>query len=91
MVGLSHNQIVDAITEIASPVMAAALSQDAMVDAESDEDASSQIRAGVIEALKHRNLEPLACDHVAAWPNILAKTSRHNRLIFIALVRAIYS
>ena len=91
MAELSHMQIVAAITEIAIQVIPTVLAEDDKIHADSMEDAEAQLKQAVIEVLKQPNSAPTDVDVLAFWPAILKETSIHNRMIFIALVRAIYN
>lgn len=90
MSGLSHMQIVDAITEVAVKIVPVLLAEEKLIHCDSIQHAETQIKVAVIEVLKQPDEAPTKVEQTAFWPDILKFTSAHNRLVFIALVRAIY-
>ena len=88
--GLSHMEIVGAISGIAARVFGVLIPAQAMADLGPDQ-LERVLQHDVIEVLKHRNLGDAAYIHGAAnWSNLMRQADERLQLAFIALVLAIY-
>ena len=85
---LPHNEVVDLIAGIARQVMTQAHDDDRGTDSEY---LDNQIRNGVIQVLRQRTLPMSVLDDHVEWPPQLATWPPRSRMLFAALVLAIYN
>lgn len=93
MGSLSHMQILDAITEIANKVVPVLLENEAVIHADSTEDAERQIREAIIVVMNHDGMPALELSTLKGveWPDLFGLADPHYLRVFITLVRAIYN
>lgn len=88
--GLSHNDIVAAITSIAARVFGILIPAEMMAEIGPDQ-LERVLKHDVIEVLRHRKFSDAAyISTVANWSNIMRNAGERLQLAMIALVLAIY-
>lgn len=87
---MNQNQVIDAIGEVAGKVLRVNLGIGSIPSEAEQGNYDIQVRAAVVEVIKHHKHDMGLIENLAAWPPILQQTDERGRLTFIATVLAIY-